>query len=293
MTLKAQELGMTNTRFVNANGLPDSRQLSSARDIAILSRAVLRDFPQYYPYFSQRTFWFRGRAINNHNGLLFKAPGVDGIKTGFTNASGFNLAASAMRDGKRLVVVVMGGPTVVTRDNHVAQLLDIGFDVMRRRARGELITVAQNEFEQAGAPGGPIQYGAAQGDISGSPMQIARPQAPNAIRVASAERPQSVKASASARGGKVVKGTDARSKKKDQDGTYLVQVGSFPRKADAHDWLTEVRKRFGTHFAEAEGKVIAGGGRYRTRFEGFSKSAAVAACKALQAKRLACQVMGG
>jgi D-alanyl-D-alanine carboxypeptidase (penicillin-binding protein 5/6) len=293
MTLKAQELGMTNTRFVNANGLPDSRQLSSARDIAILSRAVLRDYPQYYPYFSQRTFWFHGRAINNHNGLLFKAPGVDGIKTGFTNASGFNLAASAVRDGKRLIVVVMGGPTVATRDNHVANLFDIGFDVMRRRARGELITVAQTMFEQSPSPGAPMQYATAQGDISTSPVQVAQPSAPGALRVASVE--PAPKASRATRGASKAtsKASQSRLKKKEPDATYLVQVGSFPRKAEAHDWLAEVRKRFGTHFAEAEGKVIAGGGRYRTRFDGLTKEAAMAACKALKAKRLACMVIPG
>ena len=87
MTLRAQELGMTQTRYVNANGLPDSRQLSSARDIAILSRAVMRDFPQYYHYFGQRQWTFEGRNYNNTNGLLHSMPGVDGIKTGYTNAS--------------------------------------------------------------------------------------------------------------------------------------------------------------------------------------------------------------
>jgi D-alanyl-D-alanine carboxypeptidase (penicillin-binding protein 5/6) len=109
MTLRAQELGMQNTHFVNANGLPDSRQLTTARDIAILSRAAMRDYPQYYGYFSQKSFVFRGRYINNHNHLLNSVPGVDGLKTGFTNASGYNIAISGVRDNRRLIVVVMGG----------------------------------------------------------------------------------------------------------------------------------------------------------------------------------------
>ncbi len=155
MTLKAHELGMTNSRFVNASGLPDSRQLSSARDIAILSRAVMRDFPQFYPYFSTRIWAFEGQNLKNHNGLLFKMPGVDGIKTGYTNASGFNLAASAVRDNKRLIAVVMGGPSTRARDAHVEELLDTGFDVMRRRANGEMITVAQNYFEKPAASTAP------------------------------------------------------------------------------------------------------------------------------------------
>ncbi|MEI9905949.1 MAG: D-alanyl-D-alanine carboxypeptidase [Asticcacaulis sp.] len=94
MTIRAQELGMTQTRFVNANGLPDPRQLSSARDLAILARAVMRDYPQYYGYFNQESMAYRGRTYVNHN-PLHGLPGVDGMKTGYTNAAGYNLVALA------------------------------------------------------------------------------------------------------------------------------------------------------------------------------------------------------
>jgi D-alanyl-D-alanine carboxypeptidase (penicillin-binding protein 5/6) len=152
MTLRAQELGMTNTRFTNANGLPDSRQLSTARDIAILSRAVMRDFPQYYGRFGQRTFsWRGGAAMRNHNGLLHRMPGVDGIKTGYTNAAGSNLAASAVRDGRRLIAVMLGGSSSSARDAHVADLLNAGFNVAARRARGETVTLA-SMFPDNSAP---------------------------------------------------------------------------------------------------------------------------------------------
>ena len=156
MTLKAEELGMSRTRFVNASGLPDSRQISSARDIAILSRAVMRDYPQYYSYFNVRNFTFRGVSMNNHNGLLFRTPGVDGLKTGFTNASGYNLAASMVKDNRRLITVVMGGQTGRLRDDHVAKLLLAGFEILDRRARGENLVVAQNEFEKIFANDKPI-----------------------------------------------------------------------------------------------------------------------------------------
>lgn len=142
MTLRAQELGMSQSHFVNANGLPDSRQISSARDIALLSRAVLRDYPQYYSYFGTRDYNYHGRALRNTNGLLHTMPGVDGIKTGFTNASGFNLAASAVRDGRRLIAVVMGGASTASRNNHVQELLNAGFEVTRRRAAGENVQLA-------------------------------------------------------------------------------------------------------------------------------------------------------
>src|SRR5690606_10372414 len=106
MTLRAHELGMTSTRFVNASGLPDTRQVSTARDLAVLSRSIMRDYPQYYSYFGVKQFTYGGVTMNNHNRLLRQMPGVDGLKTGFTNASGFNLAASAVRDGRRLIAVV-------------------------------------------------------------------------------------------------------------------------------------------------------------------------------------------
>lgn len=147
MTLRAQELGMTNTRFVNASGLPDTRQISTARDIAILSRAVLRDYPQYYYFFSQKSIVFRGSTINSHNRLMMKMPGVDGIKTGFTNASGYNLAASGVRDGRRLIAVVLGGSSTASRDENVEDLLTAGFDVFAKRKNGQAITIAANMRE--------------------------------------------------------------------------------------------------------------------------------------------------
>jgi D-alanyl-D-alanine carboxypeptidase (penicillin-binding protein 5/6) len=147
MTLRAQEIGMTNTRFVNASGLPDTRQISTARDIAILSRAVMRDYPQYYSYFSTKSTTFRGQTIPSHNRLLLKMPGVDGIKTGFTNASGYNLAASAVRDGRRLITVVMGGNSTAARDDNVEELLNAGFDVLSKRKVGQTMTIAANMRE--------------------------------------------------------------------------------------------------------------------------------------------------
>ena len=153
MTLRAQELGMSNTNFANASGLPDSRQVSSARDIAILSRAVMRDFPQYYNYFSLRSFQFRGQTINNHNRLMARMPEVDGLKTGFISSSGFNLAASGVRYGHRVIAVVLGGSSGVARDDNVQMLLTTGFDILRRRDQGETIVATQNLFE--GAPASP------------------------------------------------------------------------------------------------------------------------------------------
>lgn len=147
MTRTARRLGMTRTTFLNASGLPNSGHVTTARDIATLSRALIRDFPRRYPMFAQVAFDYEGQAIGNHNHLLTTLPGVDGIKTGYTNAAGFTLAASAAHDGIRLIAVVMGGPNRMLRDNNVTELLDTGFDVLTRRSRGELTTVAANFAE--------------------------------------------------------------------------------------------------------------------------------------------------
>lgn len=168
-TLKAEELGMGQTRYVNPNGLPDSRQLTSARDVAILARAIMRDYPQYYSYFGIHDWTYQGREYRNTNGLLLGGNGYDGIKTGFTNASGYNLAASAVRGGKRVITIVLGGRSSITRNAHVAALMDTGFEVETRRAAGERIQVAQTFFEQRGfgigQPDGgtPVTYAALNG----------------------------------------------------------------------------------------------------------------------------------
>ncbi|WP_448582115.1 D-alanyl-D-alanine carboxypeptidase family protein [Thermaurantiacus sp.] len=142
MTHRAQALGMTRSRFVNPSGLPDSRQVTTARDLATLSLALIRDFPQYYGYFQQQQFVFQGRTLPNHNHLLRSMPGVDGIKTGFTNAAGFTLAASAVRHNRRLVAVVLGSPTRLSRDANVEALLASGFQVLAARNAGQRVQVA-------------------------------------------------------------------------------------------------------------------------------------------------------
>jgi D-alanyl-D-alanine carboxypeptidase len=127
MTRKARNLGMTRTAYRNASGLPDSDQYTTARDQAQLAIALYRDFPREYRYFATREFYFRGSAIHNHNHLLDWYEGADGIKTGYIGASGFNLAASAVRNGHRLIGVIMGGASAGARDREMAALLDRGF----------------------------------------------------------------------------------------------------------------------------------------------------------------------
>lgn len=123
MTNTARALGMSRTTFANASGLPNPRQITTARDMATLGLRLMRDFPQYYPYFRTRSFVYAGRTITGHNRLLGSYDGTDGIKTGFINASGFNLVSSVRRGDKRLVGVVMGGRTGASRDAYMKKML--------------------------------------------------------------------------------------------------------------------------------------------------------------------------
>jgi D-alanyl-D-alanine carboxypeptidase len=123
MTRKAQALGMSRTVYKNASGLPDNDQITTARDQSTLGRAVQERFPRYYKFFSIRTFTFRGQSISNHNHLLGKVEGVDGIKTGYINASGFNLVTSVHRGNRYLVAVVMGGSSGASRDARMRDLI--------------------------------------------------------------------------------------------------------------------------------------------------------------------------
>src|SRR6266567_8720303 len=133
MNWKARQLGMQQTWYRNASGLPDPAQRTTARDVARLALALYHQFPREYRYFATREFDFRGATVHSHNHLLDWYDGADGIKTGYVNASGFNLAASAVRDGRRLIGVIMGGRSWHSRDKQMASLLDQGFAVLAAR----------------------------------------------------------------------------------------------------------------------------------------------------------------
>jgi D-alanyl-D-alanine carboxypeptidase len=123
MTQKARSLGMTKTIYRNASGLPDDEQVTTAREQALLGLAIQERFPKYYRYFSLTSFSYRGRAMRNHNKLLGRVEGVDGIKTGYTRASGFNLTTSVHRDGRHIIAVVLGGSTGAQRDARMRSLI--------------------------------------------------------------------------------------------------------------------------------------------------------------------------
>jgi D-alanyl-D-alanine carboxypeptidase len=161
MTTRARELGMTSTVFTNASGLPDRRQVTTARDLAVMSEALLVNHQARYHYFSTQRMSWNGTAISNHNRLLGRIEGVDGIKTGYTRASGFNLSTSATRDGHRIVAVVMGGDTGAERDNHMIELVNAAFTELERRDQvlGRGTGGGVSPFTMAFAPASPGDLG--------------------------------------------------------------------------------------------------------------------------------------
>ena len=160
MTMRARSLGMTQTRFRNASGLPDLEQVTTARDMATLGRRLFLDFPNRYHYFGTVHFAWGQAQIRNHNRMLGDYDGADGIKTGFINASGFNIVTSAQRDGVRLVGATFGGSSWVERDRHMGALLDQGFARMGVAPRApSSVMAAANAPRRTPPAARPVQQG--------------------------------------------------------------------------------------------------------------------------------------
>lgn len=158
MTRKARALGMAHTVYINASGLPDDAQITTARDQALLGRAIQDRFPRYYIYFATTGFRYRGNTIGNHNRLLGRVAGVDGIKTGYTRASGFNLVTSVRRGNRQLVAVVLGGRSAGLRDARMRDLID---DYIAVASVKRTVPMIAEAVEPAPAPRTAIQRVAA------------------------------------------------------------------------------------------------------------------------------------
>ncbi|KQT83598.1 D-alanyl-D-alanine carboxypeptidase [Aurantimonas sp. Leaf443] len=175
MTQTARRIGMSRTTFQNANGLPNDAQKTTARDMATLGIALREHFPEYYPYFSTRVYTFNGQRIGNHNRVLNRVEGVDGIKTGYIRASGFNLVSSVVRGDKKLVAVVMGGRSGRSRDDHMVELLNRYLPQASGREGGPLIAARSGRSQVVAA-------------LSAAPKPELRPRSQASIedRIASA-----------------------------------------------------------------------------------------------------------
>jgi D-alanyl-D-alanine carboxypeptidase len=162
MTAQAKELGMSRTVFRNASGLPDPQQVTTARDMAVLAKALMETYPQYYHFFSTTSFTFGGQTFGTINGILSRYAGADGIKTGFTCGSGYNLVASATRNGRRLIGVLLGSHTNFERHSEMGRLLDVGFATDLQALDSKVMLAELGTSDGEADPGPPTQLSATQ-----------------------------------------------------------------------------------------------------------------------------------
>ncbi|TPN39497.1 D-alanyl-D-alanine carboxypeptidase [Mesorhizobium sp. B2-3-3] len=319
MTAKARQLGMNGTVFRNANGLPDPGQFTTARDMATLGIALREHFPQYYGYFSQRSFLYGRQRINGHNRLLGRIKGVDGIKTGYTRASGFNLVSSVSDGNRRLVAVVMGGTSGGSRDNQMASLIHTYMPRASTRGDGDLVAKADSNPVKAiakvllpkhDAPtpdDKPVAVASAD-DAAAEDATVAQDE-DNADSAAEAETPKLVVpakkvktvivSSPKVATAQVVAAYAEPAPAVDPVSTasvpsgWAIQVASSPKQSEAQAFLDKTTKQAPKVLADASGFTVAfdkdGETYYRARFGGFdSKDAAWKACTALKKKKIAC-----
>jgi len=290
MTAKAHSLGMRRTVFRNASGLPDRLQVTTAKDLSILSRALIKRFPQYYGYFSTREFVFRGDLHMNHNKLLGAYPGADGLKTGFTVASGFNLAASAVQNGRRLIVVVMGGNTGRDRDRQVADLFDQAFGAI---ARGEDMFTPGVGAVAALPP--PPSRGKAKSATQAAPQQarskpLPKPKKPAETQTAEARTAENrgTALAPPASDGAAGSGQIERS-------GWAVQVGAYAAQSQAKKAAARAARQLPRHLGKArivvESVRTQDGFLHRARLVGLSEKDARSACAELARKKTPCIAM--
>jgi D-alanyl-D-alanine carboxypeptidase len=302
MTVTAHRLGMKHTNFANASGLPNPEQISTARDMATLGLALIRDFPTYYAWFNTRSYNFKGQELTNHNHMLGAYDGLDGIKTGFIHAAGFNLVASAKRNGHRLVGAVFGGPSAGGRDRMMAQLLDAGFDnrpmpldiQMADLAPNAHYTLAQNNAQNSTQAvlenlklRQPIGEGDAEDPAPVKPVALKKPATAKPVVTIAAKPVITI-------GGKPTHLQVAA--KSEPPSGWAVQVGAF--KADAQARNAARAAINGAHADLKHGQVVVlKGGKgskkmHRARITGLTEHQAHDACRLLGHRGTDCVAIG-
>ena len=278
MVEQARALGMNKTVFRNPNGLPDPQQVTSARDMAILGHALIYHYPGFYGYFSRTSFTYKGRSYNNHNHLMKRYEGMDGIKTGYINASGFNLVASAERNNKRLIGVIFGGRSAVSRDNKLSNLLDLAFEKVQTGA-----------VRQAGFVTLPNKVSIA---FASSPrtQRAETPQPRPETRVVEQEQTLRPPVGAVADEGNV--------EVEETHGAWGIQIGAFSAVDPAQKYLASMARIMAPLLAEAEQSLqkvtmTDGSAMYRARFTGLDHKTARDACTYMVKHGQSCLVVSG
>lgn len=329
MTQKARRLGMPNTSFQNASGLPDDDQVTTARDMVTLGRALIRDFPQFYPLFSTKSFTYGGRAHPNHNHLMSSYDGMDGIKTGFIRASGFNLVASAKRGNRRLVASVFGGTSPKNRDDYMAKLLDKSFSTEPGTKRIEEPLVAAVSAKEVPAKQGfniaapaaaptfvakvepearnvqvtPVVSRMGAGIVSNQPIEDEADRKANAklevgkpfkapvkqVQTVSSRLPTAQTPAPASKAASKAAPAPAAAPLK---GTWIIQVGSFSSDQAARITADRAKNSVG-HGAVAIAPGQVGGTKvFRSRLAGFDETTARAACQVLTKQQQQCVALG-
>ena len=276
MTRKARALGMSRTTFQNASGLPHSKQRSTARDMARLAIAMRRDFPQYFKYFSTKSFNWNGRKFGNHNKLLNKFNGTDGIKTGYINASGFNLVATVTRNNVRLIGVVFGGKTSRSRDAHMMDILERQFKRIKpAQARQQLAALPTKLPTSA-----PTR-------VSDVPETIPQPKQITVKRLA-----DTMAADATPEFLDIVTTTASLTITPDDQAYWSVQIGNFAQRVNAHKAAIRARRMADTvlGMTPANLTLVTRGEMplWRVRFNDLDEGQARSACAALFAEGSPC-----
>ena len=285
MTARARELGLSDTRFANASGLPDSRHRTTARDMALLSQALWRDFPQYYRYFSAKEFAYKGRVLPNTNKILKSYPDADGLKTGFTCGSGYNLIASAKRDGKRLIGVLLGARSSAERFKQMGNLLDLGFEKSQAGIFGSSVEQIKNvslepppfQLSSNGCAGSAKQMGADSDSGNPDPIRI-RPKKSTQLAKKHSTAKSSGKTHAS-------------------NSNWAVMLNDRSRKTDADMDLNRARRTLGVSAKQGHPQVvrvkIKGKHFWRTEWLGLDHNEASSFCKKLRQKGFKCALLPG
>ncbi|MBT3790651.1 MAG: D-alanyl-D-alanine carboxypeptidase [Alphaproteobacteria bacterium] len=294
MTDTARSLGMKSTRFQNASGLPNRRQRTTARDIALLSKALIDEFPQYYHYFSIRSFKWGKRTHRTHNRLLEKYRGMDGLKTGYIRASGFNIATSAVKGDRRLIAVLLGGRTAKKRDSKVAFLMNASFNRARtldkhKGKKASPLLIARNKSGDTDARRG--EQVAKRGKPAKTiPLPRLKPgydttdkKEPEAFTTILARTIKSLIAPETA---------DAAPSPEDGKSWWGIQVGAYKRYASAQRRLHLATNALPDVLLHARPSIdrvpVKGGEVYRARLLGLRKVDAASACKILKRKAFSC-----
>ncbi|WP_421871890.1 serine hydrolase [Pararhizobium sp.] len=283
MTKKAHQLGMSRTVFINASGLPASAQVTTARDMSTLAIALMRDFPREYRLFATQSFMFRGRKVRGHNNLMYRYDGMDGIKTGYTNASGFNLVSAVRHGNRRVVGVVLGGRTAKSRDNKMAALLD--------RHLGKASNAGSRALLAAAKTGGAVEVAALGASDVPLPFAAPKRRSGDAVAALIASSHATIPAERPAVMDELEKTADIL-----PAGAWQIQISAAPTQEAARALLAQARSVAGhtlksaSPYTEAVGQGA--GTIYRARFVGFdSRDEADAACNWLKQHSYDCMLL--